>query len=152
LPPLLREAPVWTLVYSLEQHGISLNTLYQLTSERDGPQLLVIRDANGGVFGAFGSDHFAVRSGYYGTGTCFLWKKLSDGELVAYAATGKNDYLMLSEPHFIALGGGNGDFGLWIDDELYHGHSAPCDTFNNDQLSSTVEFRIVGLEVWAFEI
>ncbi|TPX61820.1 hypothetical protein PhCBS80983_g00792 [Powellomyces hirtus] len=154
LPALLREASKWSLTYSMEQHGISLNTLYQRCAAQQGDAaLLAIRNAQGDVFGAFGSEAFRVQSGYYGTGTCFLWKVDSaTDEMKAYHATGKNDYLMLSEPHYIALGGGEGHFGLWIDDQLYNGHSGPCQTFENERLSSTSEFQVVGLEVWSFHV
>ncbi len=81
----------------------------------------------------------------------FLWKKKNDSVDI-YHATGVNDYLMLCEPHCIALGGGHGHFGLWIDEELLHGHSARCDTFDNEPLSTVSEFQIVEMEVWTFEI
>ncbi|KAI8823102.1 TLD-domain-containing protein [Fimicolochytrium jonesii] len=151
LPPLLRESSAWTLTYSMDQHGISLNTLYT-QCEGKGPSLLCIKDSAGNVFGAFGSDAFAVQAAYYGTGSCFLWKKTHTGTVSAFHATGKNEYLILSEPHFIALGGGEGHFGLWIDDQLYNGHSGPCQTFANERLSETSEFEVVGLEVWGFQI
>ncbi|KAJ1563640.1 oxidation resistance protein 1, partial [Cladochytrium tenue] len=76
----------------------------------------------------------------------FLWKRNSDGTTEVYKATGTNDYLILSEHGFLALGGGEGRFGLWVDAELYHGHSEPCQTFANARLSATAEFEVVGLE------
>ena len=51
----------------------------------------------------------------------------------------------------------DGHYGLYLDDTLYEGSSAPCPTFNNEPLCSpgpkkpgtvTVEFECVGLEVW----
>ncbi|KAJ3036539.1 oxidation resistance protein 1 [Rhizophlyctis rosea] len=160
LPPLLRESTVWQLVYSLDQHGISLNTLYKRAAEDHGPQLLVIKDSDENVFGAFGSEHFHVRTGYYGTGSCFLFKQSSSpenvdggsGEVKVFHATGENDYLMLSEPHFIALGGGEGHFGLWISEDLFHGHSGPCLTFGNERLGDRPEFDVLGVEVWGFKL
>ncbi|KAG0238795.1 oxidation resistance protein 1 [Actinomortierella wolfii] len=49
--------------------------------------------------------------------------------------TGRNDYMILSEPGFIGLGGGEGHFGLWIHADLEHGHSARCSTFDNEPLA-----------------
>ncbi|KAJ3040720.1 oxidation resistance protein 1 [Rhizophlyctis rosea] len=152
LPPLLRESTRWHLVYSLDQHGISLNTLYKRAQDDHGPQLLVIRDSKENVFGAFGSEFFHVRTGYYGTGACFLWKQTPEGDVKAWHATGMNDYLMLGEAHFIALGGGEGHFGLWVAEDLFHGHSGPCQTFGNEKLSSTAEFDIIGVELWGFKM
>ena len=50
--------------------------------------------------------------------------------------TGKNDYMILSEPGFIGLGGGDGKFGLWIHSDLERGHSACCATFDNEPLAA----------------
>ncbi|KAJ3327746.1 oxidation resistance protein 1 [Blyttiomyces sp. JEL0837] len=152
LPPLLREASKWRLLYSLDHHGISLNTLYRKCEEEAGNAvMLAIKDGNGDVFGAFASEAFRVRPGYYGNGSCFLWKS-ENGQVKVFKATGTNDYLILSEPNFFALGGGEGHFGLWVDEDLYNGHSGRCQTFDNDQLSSTAEFDVVGLEIWAFDM
>ncbi|KAI9096638.1 TLD-domain-containing protein [Phlyctochytrium arcticum] len=161
LPPLLKETQRWELVYSMEQHGISLNTLFKRSEEQGGAVLFVLRDADDGIFGAFGTESIHIKTGYYGTGFCFLWKKdpskASDdtnepSKVAVYPATGENDYFMLSEPHFIAFGGGDGGFGLWIDDELFNGHSGPCQTFRNDQLSVKPEFELVALELWSISI
>ncbi|KAJ3412521.1 oxidation resistance protein 1 [Chytridiales sp. JEL 0842] len=154
LPPLLRESSTWRLVYSLDTHGISLHTLYRLCEEETGPILLAIRDSANAVFGAFASESFKVQRGYFGNGSCFLWKQpsLDSTDIKTFHATGTNDYLILTEPHMFALGGGEGHFGLWIDKELYNGHSGPCQTFGNEQLSATPEFQIVNLEIWGFEM
>ncbi|KAH9250408.1 hypothetical protein BASA81_011816 [Batrachochytrium salamandrivorans] len=152
LPPLLREASCLDLLYSIEQHGISLNTLYRLCAE-SGPCLLALRDDNNNAFGAFANESLQLKSGFFGNGTCFLWKQLADtGDVLVYPATGNNEYLILNELHCIAFGGGQGHFGLWMDGELFNGHSGPCDTFGNDNLSSTSNFHIVALEVWGFKI
>jgi hypothetical protein len=70
----------------------------------------------------------------------------------AFHATGVNEYLMLSEPHFIAFGGGEGRFGLWINEDLENGHSEACQTFGNELLSNAPDFIAVNLEVWGFDI
>jgi hypothetical protein len=46
IPRRYRIAQKWNLLYSLDQHGISLATLYSLTKDYDGPCILVIKDAN----------------------------------------------------------------------------------------------------------
>ena len=50
----------------------------------------------------------------------------------------------------------DGHYGLYLDDALFEGSSAPCPTFDNEPLcspgpkkGSTVEFECVGVEVWA---
>ncbi|KAJ3030632.1 UNVERIFIED_CONTAM: oxidation resistance protein 1 [Siphonaria sp. JEL0065] len=158
LPPLYRESPTWRLIYSLDHHGISLNTLYG-NCEANGlgnPVLVIVKDSTGDIFGAFANEGLRVQHGYYGNGSCFLWKatkKENDQvEVKPFKATGANDYLILGESHMIAFGGGEGHFGLWVDQDLYNGHSGPCQTFNNERLSSTSEFVVQSIEIWAFEI
>lgn len=51
----------------MDQHGISLNTLYTRSEGQDAV-LLAIKDGGGNVFGAFCSDALRIHSGYYGTG------------------------------------------------------------------------------------
>ncbi|KAJ1339765.1 hypothetical protein BSLG_005671 [Batrachochytrium salamandrivorans] len=48
---------------SIEQHGISLNTLYRLCEE-GGPCLIALRDTNSNVFGAFSNESLGPRSGF----------------------------------------------------------------------------------------
>lgn len=50
LPPRLQLHDSWTLAYSLEQHGVSLGTLYKKAQERArGGFVLVVKDSIGGV-------------------------------------------------------------------------------------------------------
>ncbi|KAG0284595.1 oxidation resistance protein 1 [Linnemannia gamsii] len=56
--------------------------------------------------------------------------------------TGKNDYMILSEPAFIGLGGGDGKFGLWLHSDLERGHSARCATFDNEPLAAACKHPI----------
>lgn len=48
LPMRMRLASSWTLLYSLDQHGISLSTLYRKVKGK-GPCILAIKDANDDV-------------------------------------------------------------------------------------------------------
>lgn len=78
LPALVRLTRTWTLLYSLDQHGISLNTLYARcqpripsASEPNPPKgaIVVVKDSLDGVFGAWvGEGIERGRGGYYGTG------------------------------------------------------------------------------------
>lgn len=76
LPALARLPDMWTLLYSLDQHGISLNTLYARCNIPPGGKapgsagtLLVAQDAEGSVFGAWVSEGIHLSHGsYYGGG------------------------------------------------------------------------------------
>lgn len=128
-------------MYSLDQHGISLSTLYKrcaLPYDEETPRqaLIVVRDADDGVFGAFVDDGVVQRRGYYGSGESFLWRATNspNGEVQVYRWTGKNTYVALCEPNFFSFGGGDGHYGLWLDAGLFDGSSARCPTFENEVL------------------
>ncbi len=67
-----------------------------------------------------------------------------------FAYSGANDYCILCETRFLSVGGGGGGrYGLWLNDSLSRGHSAPCDTFANQTLSDEGEkFDVLGVELW----
>ncbi|PPQ91095.1 hypothetical protein CVT25_013133 [Psilocybe cyanescens] len=170
LPALSRIPRSWNLIYSLDQDGISLNTLYTRSEAHatrrpkagevminNNAMLVVIQDADGAVFGAWLSEGIRMDrrgKGYYGGGESFLWK-YTDGVLKIFKCTGKNHYVALCDPDYISFGGGDGHYGLYLDETLFDGSSAPCPTFDNEPLcspgprkGSTVTFECVGLEVW----
>jgi hypothetical protein len=56
VPPRLQLCEEWNLVYSLEEHGVSLGTLYKKCDELRGLRngfVLVVRDGEGGVCSPF---------------------------------------------------------------------------------------------------
>ncbi|KZS87655.1 TLD-domain-containing protein [Sistotremastrum niveocremeum HHB9708] len=160
LPALPRLANKWTLLYSLDQHGISLSTFYERCSQNEGGVLLVIKDADEDIFGAWVGEGLRESAGrYYGSGESFLWKRKSassDDALAVYRWTGKNDYVALCDTDYVSFGGGDGHYGLYLSSSLIEGSSARCPTFDNDILCSgrprdgyTTNFECVGIEVWA---
>lgn len=58
LPARLQLHETWTLAYSLEQHGVSLATLYGRCSK--GSFVLVVRDSAGGVSKLSGGAHDSI--------------------------------------------------------------------------------------------
>ncbi|KAI4158239.1 MAG: hypothetical protein LQ342_007613 [Letrouitia transgressa] len=78
IPPRLQLLESWSLVYSLDLHGVSLATLYAKCTSRSLPKgtsfVLVVRDALGGTFGAYLTDPPHPSPSFYGTGECFLWR------------------------------------------------------------------------------
>ncbi|EJF58892.1 TLD-domain-containing protein [Dichomitus squalens LYAD-421 SS1] len=155
-PALVRLPKQWSLLYSLDQHGISLNTLYTRCQDFKGSALVVVRDSGDRVFGAWmGEGIHPSKGAYYGSGESFLWQSVGKDRVRVFKWTGKNDYVALCEPDYISFGGGDGRSGLWLDDTLIDGSSARCLTFDNEPLCSAgprrgeaVTFECVGLEVW----
>jgi len=231
VPPRLQLCEEWNLVYSLDQDGVSLGTLYKKCEDLRGLRngfVLVVKDGEGGVgvlnllrhmftrpqltilfqlFGAYLTEAPHVSPHYFGTGECFLWRAsvlpsslhlmhslppppssdttnlqrtttlgvgglTSDGSnkrapptptashtgtstperirFKAFPYSGVNDYMMLCDPSFLSVGGGDGHYGLWLDDTFERGISSPCLTFGNEPLSDEGEkFDIIGVEIWS---
>lgn len=77
IPERLRIAEDWRLIYSLEQDGASLATLYQKCRSFEGRRVgfvLVVKDQEGGTFGAYLSEYPRPAPSYFGNGECFLWR------------------------------------------------------------------------------
>ncbi|XP_017278834.1 nuclear receptor coactivator 7 isoform X2 [Kryptolebias marmoratus] len=148
LPARVQGYP-WRLAYSTEKHGTSLKTLYRNLADVDSPVLLVIKDMDDQIFGAFSTDPFRVSEHFYGTGETFLYSFCP--EIKVYRWTGENSYFVKGNTDSLQMGGGGGQLGLWLDAELYRGTTTKCSTFNNQPLSSQQDFSIRSLEVWSFE-
>jgi len=137
----------WNLLYSPQKHGYSINTFYSKLKDK-GPTILMIRDTNQFVFGAFLSESWkSDNQGYYGTGETFLFKLKPD--FAVYKWSQLNSYFILSSLQSLSVGGG-GTYGLWIDKDFLDGSSSDCSTFLNPVISSTSLFKISTLEVWGF--
>lgn len=216
LPPRLQLMDHWQLTYSLEQNGSTLSTLYNLCDAHRGKRggfVVVVRDAGGGVFGAYLTDPPRPQPHYYGSGECFLWRafrlpalpdlsslppppsadtthaqrmttigvsrqgssaslaslnvpstgangKASNGHITgastperirfkAFPYTGENDFSIFCQPEYLSVGGGDGHYGLWLDDNLSKGVSDTCPTFGNEPLSDEgKKWNVLGVEVW----
>ncbi len=57
---------------------------------------------------------------------------------------------MLCDPGFFSVGGGDGNYGLWLDSTFERGISSRSLTFGNEPLSGEGEkFDVLGVELWA---
>nr|XP_057909850.1 oxidation resistance protein 1a isoform X2 [Doryrhamphus excisus] len=148
LPPRTIGYP-WTLAFGTSKHGMSIKTLYRAMQGQDTPVLMVIKDSDGQVFGALASEPFKVSDGFYGTGETFLFT--FNPEFEVYKWTGDNMFFIKGDMDSLAFGGGSGEFGLWLDGDLYHGRSHSCKTFGNPMLSKKEDFYVQDIEIWAFE-
>ncbi|KAI3361451.1 hypothetical protein L3Q82_013619, partial [Scortum barcoo] len=137
LPPRTIGYP-WTLAFGTSKHGMSIKTLYRAMQGQDTPVLMVIKDSDGQVFGALASEPFKVSDGFYGTGETFLFT--FNPEFEVYKWTGDNMFFIKGDMDSLAFGGGSGEFGLWLDGDLYHGRSHSCKTFGNPMLSKKEDF------------
>ncbi|XP_072029090.1 LOW QUALITY PROTEIN: oxidation resistance protein 1-like [Amphiura filiformis] len=148
LPPRT-EGYSWSLLYSTSIHGFSLTSLYRSMRTVDSPILLVVKDADNTIFGSLVSCGLKISDHYYGTGETFLFKFQED-DLECYKWTGENNFFVKGDKDSLAIGGGDGTFGLWLDGDLYHGRSRSCKTFANSILSQQEDFVIANIEAWNF--
>ncbi|XP_058143037.1 TLD domain-containing protein 2 isoform X2 [Dasypus novemcinctus] len=136
----------WHLAFRTSRDGCSLRSLYRRMEGHGGPVLLLLRDQDGQLFGAFSSSALRLSKGFYGTGETFLFSFAP--QLKVFKWTGSNSFFVKGDLDSLMMGSGSGRFGLWLDGDLYHGGSHPCATFNNEVLARQEEFCIKELEAW----
>ncbi|XP_032150911.1 TLD domain-containing protein 2 isoform X2 [Sapajus apella] len=144
-PPRVTGHP-WSLVFCTSRDGFSLQSLYRRMEDCSGPVLLVLRDQDRQIFGAFSSSALRLSKGFYGTGETFLFS--FSPQLKVFKWTGSNSFFVKGDLDSLMMGSGSGQFGLWLDGDLFHGRSYPCATFNNEVLARQEQFHIQELEAW----
>lgn len=146
LPPTLKLRN-WKLTYSNIKHGSSLNTLFY-KCEESGPNILVIQDFKGWVFGGFCSCSWERSQKFYGNGENFLFSFKNTKKMNSFTWTGDNYHFQYSDSDGLVLGAGE-HYGLYVKGDLLSGNSHWCSTFNNDILSSDIDFDIRFIEIWS---
>lgn len=143
----------WTLRYSTDTGGFSLQSLYRAGASC-ARSMLIVKDFNDFVFGAYCTQPWRVKSRYQGTGECFVfqmrphaikysWLQAGVGE----AAAKRNDFFMLFGQDSVGFGGAP-HFAIWLDSDLLYGNSGISDTFASPVLSGSTDFKVKALELW----
>ena len=162
----------WKLYYSCSRHGISMNTFYANCQDIE-ESLLMIKDQNGNIFGAYLDVDWSISSDYRGSIDCFVFeiksiiapaknekkpekqekgiKKKREQKLIVYKSSGKKPYVLKNDFDSITVGAGECP-ALYIDSDLNLGRSAVCQTFDSPCLSDQTSFRIQELEIWGPEL
>eukprot|EP00475_Leptophrys_vorax_P037260 TRINITY_DN6399_c0_g2_i1.p2 TRINITY_DN6399_c0_g2~~TRINITY_DN6399_c0_g2_i1.p2 ORF type:complete len:410 (-),score=99.88 TRINITY_DN6399_c0_g2_i1:1255-2484(-) len=135
----------WELRYSTANDGFSLQTFYANASQGRST-VLVIRDTEGYVFGAFVPERWQISSTQFGNGETFVFSV--HPKLQIYPWTRANSFFAVAKSDYIAIGGGK-HFAIWVTSGLRQGSSGPCETFNSPKLSGLSEFEIDVIELWA---
>lgn len=136
------------IVYNSLQHGGSLQTLYRMVKGKK-PVALVVEDSGGAIFGAFMRLGIYINkpsSEPYGTGECFVFQ-LSPNPSV-YRWSKKDEAFAVGNSDMLMIGGGSG-FALQLSKDLSKGTSQRSDTYANEPLASSEQFRVIRVEVYS---
>ena len=145
IPPSLKLRN-WKLVYSNAKHGTSLNTLY-FKCDDIGPNIVVVQDFKGWIFGAYCSDSWSRGKHFYGKGEAFLFTFKNGRQITPYLWTGKNYDFQYADSEGLVVGAGD-KYGLFVKGDLLSGSSYECDTFDNEVLSYTNDYDLRFIEIW----
>ena len=74
--------------------------------ESNLPNVLVIKDLEGNIFGGFCNESWRKKSLFYGTGETFLFTFKKSEKITVYYWTHKNNYFMHSGTEGLCLGTG----------------------------------------------
>ncbi|CAB3400035.1 unnamed protein product [Caenorhabditis bovis] len=153
-----------TLAFKLSQDGASFTHFWSKVDSCE-QSILIIKTTKGEVFGAYLSSSWAERhdrkersrSKYWGTGESYVFRMNFDLNLpevflwvgaVGDASSDKNlQYFMTATDRSLVIGSGGGD-AIRISEELTHGMSTGCQTFNSPPLCKAEAFDIYELEVF----
>jgi len=139
------------LLFSTSEHGFSLNTLFRQLKDM-GPNIIVLEDDKGCVFGGFASDFWRVEKGYFGTGESFVYTCHPHYRKFGWKGPSSNNFFLYADNNGLGIGGGGAGYALHIDNNFKYGSSNKCTTFGNFGLSEEADFICVNLEVWGFEL
>lgn len=125
----------WTLLYSLKEHGISLNTLYRNCKDAS-PIIILVKSVKGNVIGCFCGESVHLSTKYYGSGESFVFH-FPYNRIKTYHWTKKNDFFVHGSTSNLNIGGGTeGGPAIQLYGELMKGKTRPCMTFDSPSLIS----------------
>ena len=137
-------------IFSLSQDGADIKSLFK-KCEGIKNSILVIKDKEGNIFGAFLSDVLYPSATFTGTPDSFLFTFYKEEKIHVYKATQINDNYMYFDYEQICFGNSDKDFSLSVKSNLLDGSTKTTDTYKNKPLNGGEQFSIVNLEIWGFK-
>ncbi|KAH3767985.1 MTOR-associated protein MEAK7 [Pelomyxa schiedti] len=144
----------WVLLYSTWLHGASFERMLN-GMVAEGPNLVLVRDTGGRVFGGFADTWKDKHPKFYGNSSSFVFS-MSAEACEIFPSTGHNtnfQWLMHTIDgenmyHGVGMGGQMGYHAWAIDSSFEKGHSHSTITYNNTVLASSEVFDVDSVEVW----
>ena len=140
------------LHFSLSVDGCSLKSFYNRCYDRKIINaLLVVKDSEKNIFGAYASEMFASTHKFFGTAECFLFTFYKGNKIYVFNSTKKNEYYMYCDDIQICFGCSDDYFSLCLSNNFLNGYSQKTQTYENENLTKSDSFIITKLELWGFE-
>ena len=137
-------------IFSISIDGSDLKSFYY-KCEGINNSILIIKDDEGNVFGAYASEVYAPTSNFSGTGECFLFTFFKENKIHIYNSTGINDHYMYCDNEQVCFGCSDDYFSLALRNNFLDGYSKYTQTYKNQPLNNKDKFVICNLEVWGFK-
>ena len=140
------------LHYSISIDGTSLKSFYNRCYDRKiNNTLLVVKDSEKNIFGAYASEMFAPANTFFGTAECFLFTFYKENKIHIFNSTKKNDHYIYCDDIQICFGCSDDYFSLCLRNNFLDGYSQKTQTYDNENLTKSDKFIITKLELWGFE-
>ncbi|KAF8927430.1 hypothetical protein BGZ52_004466 [Haplosporangium bisporale] len=142
------------LLFSSKTSGASFSTLLQKVSYQ-GPTLVIMKDEDGYIFGAYADQDWEQGPKFYGTDRSFLFTIRPTFRIYRPTRVNNNFQYLDSGtktlPNGMGFGGQLRYFGLWLASDFQSGQSAAepyCSTYQSPRLSKQQNFKLEEMEVW----
>ncbi|KAI7828555.1 TLD-domain-containing protein [Gamsiella multidivaricata] len=120
-----------------------------------GPTLVLMKDEDGYIFGAYADQDWEQSPKFYGSDRSFLFTIRPQFRIYQPSRVNSNfqylDYGTKTLPNGIGFGGQFRYFGLWLASDFQSGQSAAeplCSTYQSPRLSKRQDFKLDEMEVW----
>ena len=137
-------------IFSISVDGSNLKTLYN-KCEGINNAVLLIKDDEGNIFGAYASEQFSPSSKFFGTGECYLFTFYKENKIHVFCSTGINENYMYCDNEQISFGCSDDYFSLCLRNNLSDGYSKFTQTYKNEPLNNRDKFDIFKLEIYGFK-
>ncbi|KAG0044114.1 hypothetical protein BGZ83_010654 [Gryganskiella cystojenkinii] len=150
----VRATPPLRLLFSSKTSGASFSTLLQKITYQ-GPTLVVMKDEDGYIFGAYADQDWDQGPKFFGTDRSFLFSIRPKFRIYRPSRVNNNFQYLDSGtktlPNGMGFGGQLRYFGLWLASDFQTGQSAAeplCSTYQSPRLSKQQNFKLDEMEVW----